>query len=181
MNKNTQHQFIRLANTNESEPLSEWIHYQDSLTDKLKAITGTIDLELLAQHWVSSSWWDSYILNLKEEQVFQREILMRSQNIEYWYARTIIPYSCYRLNPHFFNRLEKESVRNLIFNTNEVNLVNRICYPVDQRCIEYFWVKKYMTQIEGTLWVRLAEFSFSELESFYLIEILLPELEKISC
>lgn len=161
----------------ESKLLSEWLNHKNSLTDKLLSAKGSVDLELLSQKWVKPTWWDNYLLPIKSDLLFQREIMMRSQNIDYWYARTIIPQQCYSLNPKFFYRLEHESIRNLIFGNEDVERVNMACYTIDKQCIEFHWVKKYINTLKGTLWVRFAEFSFQRLESFYLMEILLPELE----
>lgn len=185
---------LLVADSKKPISLSDWINHQNSLTDKLLASKGSIDLELLSQEWTTPTWWDKYLLQINlicdvedregeviksQQLVFQREILMRSENIAYWYARTIIPQKCYDLNPDFFGRLEKESIRNLIFGNHEVHRVLMTGYPIDKQCIEFYWVKKYINTIKGTLWVRFGEFSYHHMESFYLMEILLPELENL--
>lgn len=171
---------IFVAETNDPSTLGVWREQQSSLTDMLKSAKGNTQLEVISQNWIKPTWWDNYLLKVDGELVFQREILMKHDAVEYWFARTIIPQKCYNLDPHFFNRLEKESIRNLIFDTKEVQRINIINYPIDKQCVEFYWVKKQLVTIEGTLWVRLAEFSFQESESFYLVEILLPELENVS-
>ncbi|MFI4955449.1 MAG: chorismate--pyruvate lyase family protein [Gammaproteobacteria bacterium] len=167
------------AKVKEPKLLLPWINHQDSLTDKLKLINRDIELKLLVQHWINPTWWDKYILN-QDEPVFQREIIMKSRGVACWYARTVIPQKCHALEPQFFNRLQQESIRNLIFDNSDVHRVNMTCYPVNQQCIEFYWVKKYLPAVHGVLWVRCAEFSFKNQESFYLIDLLLPELEGIN-
>lgn len=171
---------IWVAESNRPDALKDWREYQDSLTDKLQSAKGSVQLELLAQQWIKPTWWDKYLLQISDEFIFQREIMMKHLDIEYWYARTIIPKKCYNLNPDFFKRLEKESIRNLIFNNDKVHRVTMINYPVDDQCIELFWVKKHLKRVESGVWARLSEFSFEHLESFYLIELLFPELEGVA-
>lgn len=163
-----------------SEQLAQWLHYRDSLTDKLMNIKGTVQLELISQQWVKTDWWDKNLLHIRDESVFQREIIMNSLGISYWYARSIIPKTCYDLDPVFFDRLQQESIKELIFGNGSVQRIHSIAYPIDQQCVEFYWVTKYIHLVEGILWVRLAEFSFKQQESFYLAEIILPELETVS-
>jgi len=172
-------QNILTPDTEEPKSLSPWIHYKESLTDQLERLKGSVDLEVLSQDWVATSWWDRLVLQINPQLILQREIMMRSQGVAYWYARTVIPYHCYTVNPKFFQRLEKESIRNLIFGSEEVQRIHFMSYPVDHQCIEFYWVKKYMVQLVKTLWVRYTEYSYQEIGSFYLMEILLPELEYV--
>jgi chorismate--pyruvate lyase len=170
---------IFVAETIDPFFLRDWIEHQYSLTDKFNAAKGSSHLEVISQNWIAPTWWDTYLLNIDDKLIFQREILMKHQGVDYWYARTIIPQKCYNSNPDFFKRLEKESIRNLIFDNNTVHRINMINYPVNHQCIEFNWVKKYLNSTSDILWVRLAEYSFQGLESFFLVEILLPELENI--
>lgn len=170
---------IFFAETKDPEFLKDWREHQHSLTDKLKVAKGSTQLKLISQSWIKPTWWDRYLLQINDELIFQREIMMRHHGIDYWYARTIIPQKCYNLNPDFFKRLEKESIRNLIFDEDKVHRVHMINYPIDKQCIEFNWVKKHLNMVHGMLWVRLAEFSFQHLESFYIAELLLPELESV--
>jgi chorismate--pyruvate lyase len=159
--------------------LNEWREHQYSLTDKLEQKTGSSSLNLLAQEWVRPSWWDRYLLGIKDESMLQREIIMQHQSQSYWYARTIIPKPCYEQHADFFKRLQQESLRELLFHNPKVQRLQFINYPVDRHCLEFYWVKKYLPAVEDLLWVRLAEFSLKPF-SFYLIEILLPQLQELS-
>ena len=170
---------IFAAETKDLNLMKTWREHQHSLTDKLKAAKGDVQLEIISHNWIVPTWWDKYLLKINDELIIQREILMKHHRIDYWYARTIIPQKCYNLNPDFFNRLEKESMRSLIFDDNKVNRINMISYPIDNQCIEFNWVQKHLNTIHSPLWVRLAEYSLQGLESFFVVEILLPELENV--
>ena len=169
-----------IQDTKASEKLTEWLTLEDPLTDKLHAALGDAGLELLSQEWVKPSHWDIHVLEIDDTSVFQREILMKSHGKVYWYAKTLIPQKCYQLNPAFFKRLEHESVRHLIFNEPKVKRKKSIFYPITSQCTEYHWMEQFMVSQTGIFWLRLAEFSFQETESFYLIEILSPDLEDVT-
>lgn len=171
---------VYVAETTNSEALKNWREHQYSLTDKLKEAKGSASLELISQKWIQPTWWDKYLLQVDDAPIYQREILMRHQDIVYWYARTVIPQNCYVLNPVFFKRLENESIRNLIFNNDKVQRVNIVSYPIDKQCIEYHWVRKYLYIRNEIVWIRLAQYSFENKGFFYVIELLLPELENVS-
>lgn len=162
-----------------SKELGDWIHYQLPLTDRLRDANGDAHLELVSQNWIKTDSWCKNLLNIKDLTVFQREIVMKSHGTPYWYARSIIPHSCYELAPSFFDRLKNESIKNLIFDNDQVKRVASIHYPVDQQCVEFYWVKKHVDFADLVLWTRIAEFSFQESQSFYLIEIMLPKLGEI--
>lgn len=170
---------IYVAEPKNPEFLKDWREHAYSLTDKLQAALGSIQLEVISQLWKTPDWWDTHFLGIANELVFQREIMMKHHNVEYWYARTIIPYTCYYHDAEFFKRLEKESLKHLIFDTPRVNRIHRIDYSINSSCIEYHWVKKQLSWLDDILWIRLAEYSLDELQSFYLAEILLPELGKL--
>ncbi|MCW8407623.1 chorismate lyase [Legionella sp. PATHC035] len=173
-------QSIFTINAKRSETLTEWLNYQSSLTDKLQQINGEAKIELISQCWKNTDWWNKNLLQIQDDMVFQRDIIMRSHGVAYWYARSIIPKKCYDLAPDFFGRLKNESIKNLIFDEENVRRVQWISYPADQQCLEYHWVKRNFDSAHGVLWVRLAEFSFQQRQSFYLVEIMLPELENLN-
>lgn len=167
-----------------SPQLTQWLLQKTSLTAQLQKIKGEAKAKLIAQQWIKPTWWDINLLNIQDKLVFQREILMESHGVAYWYARSIIPQKCYELDAVFFNRLQNESIRNLIFGDERVQRLHLFNYPIDKLCVEYYWVKKFIKATKEILWVRLAEFRFhaekkQERASFYLVEILLPELENI--
>ncbi|MBN9230124.1 MAG: 4-hydroxybenzoate synthetase [Legionella sp. 40-6] len=162
-----------------SKPVLAWLNWQASLTDRLRELTGEAEVQLLKQQWLNTDFWARSMLSIKDTMVFQREILMKSQGISYWYARSIIPKSCYDLEADFFQRLNEESIRNLIFDEPKVERINSVNYVIDQQCVEYYWVKKYIPNLPTPLWVRLAEYSFLGRESLYLLEVMLPEVGEL--
>ncbi|CEG56798.1 chorismate--pyruvate lyase family protein [Legionella fallonii] len=172
---------IFVAEPQNPHSLLDWRECRHSLTDKLQAARGSTQLTVISQQWTRPTWWDRYLLQIDDELIFEREIMMKHHHTDYWYARTIIPKKCYFSDPEFFKRLEKESIRNLIFDNSKVHRVTMLNYPIDKQCIEFNWVKKHLNNIDGIIWVRLAEYSLNYLESFYLAELLLPELECLSC
>lgn len=170
----------KTTSTEEPSKLRPWLHHSHSLTDKLRELKGSVELTVLSQEWSPPSWWDQYILAIRDSLVFQRTILMKSQQIAYWFARSIIPKSSYDLDVAFFKRLERESIRNLIFESDEVHRSHFTIYPIDSQSIEFQWVNQYLPDLEGPLWVRFAHYSYRQKASFYLLEILLPSLENVS-
>ena len=161
--------------------LKSWIDHEHPLTDKLLSLTGDAQLEVLSQSWQSPDWWDTHVLESSANSLFKREIIMRSHGKECWYARTLIPEACYALNREFFDRLQNESIKNLIFESSQIIKVNRAYYSIDQKCIEFYWVNKHINTLDVPLWVRLTEYSFLNTERFYLCEILLPSMGNINC
>ena len=170
---------IFTVKTNDSSSLRNWVEYPYSLTDRLKDALGHAQLEIISQKWMNPTWWDKYLLKINDQLIFQREILMKHQESTYWYARTIIPEQCYNVSPDFFNRLKKESIRDLIFDNNLVTRTNMTSYSINNQCIELCWAKKHIKDIHHPLWVRLAEYSFLGKGVFFLVELLLPELENV--
>lgn len=159
--------------------LAAWLSCVEPLTDKLKVLTGNACIKLCSQLWTASTWWDRYFLHIDEDSIFQREILMQSNQSTFWYARTVIPQSCYEVESDFFDRLEQESIRNLIYNESRVALTQRMIYSINAQCMEYCLVKNVVSVLPETLWVRLTEFNFQKSSSFYLLEVLFPQLEDL--
>lgn len=160
--------------------LNLWINYQDSLTKLLQTKAGETRLQIVGQQWQSPDWWDQHVLHLTKELVLHREILMWTTEAPCWYARTIIPKTSYQEDDLFFNRLQKESLGELIFNESRIKRVRMMHYPVSPQSIEYHWVTKCVPCSVKTLWTRLSVFTLNDEFPFYLIEILLPALERYS-
>jgi len=175
----TKYQSIYRASVKESQGISSWLHHQHSLTDKLKEATGSAQVKILSQSWRDLSWWETYLLGVSDGTMFHREILMSSHDKPFWYARTMIPETCYQSGSDFFGRLAHESIRNLIFDNDDVHRIALVTYPIDRQCTEYYWVKQHLSDTQTPLWVRLAEYSYLGKHSFYLVEVLFPELERL--
>lgn len=170
-----------LLTTRDKEPqgLTSWIHHERSLTDKLKEMTGSAEVIVLSQQWMMPTLWERQTLNISKA-IFLREIVMKSNGCTYWYGRTMIPEITYQKHPDFFGRLATESIRNLLFQGDDTQLIQRVSYPVNQQCLEHFWVTKHLPHEEGVFWIRLAEYAMKQTQdSFYLAELLLPRLASI--
>ena len=156
--------------------LIPWLCYCYSLTERLKSLRGHSELRILNQAWIKSDWWMHYVLRLSAKTVFQREIMMFSRREPCWYARTLIPETTYSAHQALFQRLESESLGQIIFSSPNIRRFDRIYYPVDVSCIEYYWVKACYPKIKDqTLWCRLTSF-YCQDAPFFLVEVFMPGL-----
>ncbi|WP_147292333.1 chorismate--pyruvate lyase family protein [Legionella hackeliae] len=160
------------------EMLLSWLSHPFSLTEKLKNERGEAVLTVLRQEWDACSWWDRCVLGLMDNPVMHREILMTAQNKPCWYARTIIPHSCYERGDLFFKRLEHESLGVIVFSNPAIKRECIIYYPINSSFLEYYWLPPHLREENEDLWIRLSLFSLQK-TFFCLIEILLPELLRI--
>jgi chorismate--pyruvate lyase len=166
-----------LAQSNLPVSLKPWMICQSSLTEKLKALSGEADIEVLAQHWRYTNEWEKQALHLEQQMVFHREIVMWSHDKPCWYARTIIPKATYAAGAPIFNRLATESLGALIFNEHAIKRVQLSHYPITQDSIEYDWLNPSWRTQALIFGVRLSTWMI-DVNPFFLIEILLPELER---
>lgn len=67
----------------------------------LQKVKGEAQLELISQQWVNADWWDQNVLQIQDDCIFKRDIIMKSHGVSYWFARSIIPKKCYELEPSF--------------------------------------------------------------------------------
>lgn len=173
------HSFLNI-NTEIPFYLRDWLSYSDSLTDRLQARAGDAQLRLLSHAWGPRSWWDQYVLDISDDQVIHREIMMYAHSEACWYARTIIPKQGYASDPPFFNRLQKESLGALIYDEPRIQRVNMEPYAINDQCIEYHWLSPFLCDLPSVLWGRLSELRFNTAFPFYLMEIMLPPLQRYS-
>ena len=160
--------------------LLPWIAYPHSLTERLQVKAGNTRLQVLEQRWEKPNWWDKYVLHLQCKTVLHREILMWAWNDACWYARTIIPETTYNADHLFFNRLQAESLGAMIFKEKKVRRIHLLHYPIGTQSIEYYWLTPLMHCSAPELWVRLSCFMIHDEHPFYLIETLLPGLQRYS-
>ena len=100
---------------------------------------------------------------------------MSAHKIPCWYARTIIPSKTYNSDKVFFGRLKTEPLGNLIFDSNQVQRVSLINYPITPDNIEYYWITNWLKTNPTTVWARLSTFNFNSKFPFFLLEIFLPD------
>ena len=160
--------------------LLPWLTYQLSLTDRLQDIAGHTRLQVLRQQWVGASWWDRHVLQIESDDVLHREILMWSGLALCWYARTIIPKDTYQADSLLFSRLQNESLGALIFNESKIKRIYLQHYAINNQSIEYHWFDQSLHGASDQLWVRLSAFTINDDYPFFLIEALLPALERYS-
>lgn len=160
--------------------LHPWLIHEQSLTQKLKSISGDARLEILDQRWETSDAWDSCKLKLNAIQVLHREIVMWAFDSPCWYARTILPDNTCKANKALFDRLNTEPLGQLIFNGTEIQRASLIHYPISSLSMEYQWLNPTLHQDASILWVRLSEFLIASNDSFFLVEILLPGLLSVT-
>ncbi len=156
--------------------LLPWLTHQASLTEKLKNEANVAHLQVLKQAWETPDWWDKHVLNIGGELVLHREIAMWVENEPCWYARTIFPQTTYIKDAAFFDRLQNESLGQLIFGNNEVKRISLVNHTINHQSIEYHWINKWINHNADELWVRKSTFVIAELSPFFLIEIILPGL-----
>ncbi len=158
--------------------LLPWLTHQGSLTEKLKETAGEAHLQVIRQVWGKPDWWDRHALKIESEMVMHREIVMWAKKEPCWYARTIIPDSSYFSDTVFFDRLQKESLGKLIFDSSKVRRLMLINYSINPSCIEYYWLTELMHCHEKEFWVRMSGYIVNERGAFFLMEILLPGLTR---
>lgn len=173
-------------NTNQApDNLLPWLTFVGFITKKLHAKSGNTNLSVLSQRWDSTHWWDRHVLNLDFGRVMYREIVTCAWDKPCWYARTILPLATYQANPQLFDRLQTQTLGDLIFNGADIKRVALRHYPINRHSIEYHWLTDSMGHVDtNVLWVRLSTLALInqiDKPEFYLVEILLPGLETYLC
>lgn len=160
--------------------LLPWLTHQTSITEKLEAVVDNVRLQRLSQCWMTPTWWDKYMLSIGEARMIAREVIMWAGESPCWYARTTIPESTYQADIALFKRLDTEPLGHLIFQGNRVERQTSQYYPIDERCIEFHWIKDSMRLGADILWARITTLKLYDDHPFYLMEIFLPPLEAFS-
>jgi len=162
------------------EALLHWLNWPERFTDKLKQKAGDVQLRVLSQGWKDRTYWDANALQVADTRLFVREIVMCADAVPCWYARTIIPESTFLFDASLFLRLEQESVGDLIFQANSIERVSLNYYAINQSAIEYHWLHKHKHKPSKPqdLPVRFSKLMVSGGFPFYLVEILLPGLQR---
>lgn len=157
--------------------LFSWLTEDVFLTKKLKKLTRDAKLEFLGSLWSRPDWWAQHVLALNCEQVYLREITMYSGSYACWYARTIIPAATYYTFSDIFQRLQHQSLGDILFSESKIKRVSCDFYPIDRQCIEYHWLPNGLVNHQSVLWLKLSRFLIKGHFDFYLAELFLPGFE----
>jgi chorismate lyase len=163
------------------ENILPWLTYVELLTEKLYNQAGNTSMSVLNQSQTTATWWDRYVLKLDFEAVFHREIVTSAWEKPCWYARTIIPMTTYKSHKLLFDKLRFESLGKLIFGNNKIKRESLEYYSINKQDIEFQWLTRDLYKESEILWVRRSVFYLPTNAKFYLVEILLPDLEKYTC
>jgi len=160
--------------------LLPWLTCTTYLTEKLHAQSGNTALQVLHEQWLElATSWDQEVLQLGAERVLHRDIVMFAEAQPCWFARTILPAATYHSAEGLFARLQHEPLGNLIFQGSVIQRLGLRHYPITMTDSEYAWIPEGYHQQRKRLWVRLATFQITSSQAlFYLLEILLPQLER---
>ena len=160
--------------------LLSWLTCTTYMMEQLYAKSGNADLKVLHQNWEPTNDWDRQTLALSDELVLHRDIVVSAWEHPCWFARTILPRSTYDAHLSLFERLNQEPLGNLIFRTPAVQRLRLEHYSIETGSVEYAWVPKAIDTQQKLLWLRCSTFQVKDAELFYLVEILLPDLEHYS-
>lgn len=162
-----------------SEFMLSWLEHPFALTERLQQSTGDANLMVLDQFWRTAGWWEKAVLGLDVQPVFQRDIIMFSGATACWFARSVIPEATFKANEVLFERLQQESLGKLVFNEQLIERQSMHHYPVDYRCMEFYWPGFPCQKSTGTLWIKQSNFVVREQYPFYLSELFLPGFAQV--
>lgn len=161
-----------------SSAIRAWLTHPDSLTEKLENTAGQAHLQVIQEKWRKPDWWERYVLEIVQPQVFCREILISAHHHPCWYGRTMIPYTTYEAGYDLFLRLQNESLGNIIFNNAHIKRPIFTFYGIDKRSIEYYWLYDRLNPFAEVAWLRCSVFLLYDKFPFYLTELLLPGITR---
>ena len=159
--------------------LLPWLSCTSYLTKKLHAKSGHTRLQVCQEIWEPANAWDKEVLVLGSQQVLHRDILMYAREYPCWFARSVLPEKTFQSHHSLFQRLESEPLGNLIFENDDIQRLRLQTYCIQPGDSEYSWLPKTI-QTQQILWLRSSIFQVESTDCFYLIEILLPDLERYS-
>lgn len=162
--------------------IKTWLNHSQSITDRLKAVSGDARLKILRHEWEPADAFDSARFNInRHESTLHREILMYSRQVACWYARTIIPQATYHKYDDFFDQLKTKPLGDLIYHHNKLKR-EMTSFEVNPDDLEYQYLPPILESHvpHETLWARLSRFNMADDLPFYLLEIFLPALNQYS-
>lgn len=162
-------------------PVYEWLVYPESITKRLNKKAGDASITILAQEWKPIDWSNQWVAIDSNEKTWCREITMSAYGKTCWYARSLVPEKTYTHCAAFFEQLKLKTLGQLIFNSPIVERTLLTHYSIDADRKEYQWMPEEIKPIRATrLWVRFSWLMLHNQFPFYLVEIMLPAVERYS-
>ncbi len=165
------------------DALAPWLMHEASLTDKLKALTPDVKLQVLTNTWEETHPWDWSTLMLPRNiTVLHRDVVMYAGDTPCWYARTILPLSVYKAEEALFERLKTEALGELIHTHPDIKRAHISPYRIRKTSTEYTYASEALPNhaLGEMLWGRVSRFTLRTRHTFYLLEVLLPGLLKFT-
>ena len=154
--------------------LIDWMLCQQAITDKLSRIAQHVRVEVLSHQWQPTNDWEHRLLRVTDSQLIRRDVVIKADGQPCWFARTMIPEQTYQQDPVFFDRLERTSLRTLVYHEPRVLRSLMHSYSFSQAVLEYHWLPQSFSEVADHLWGRLSMFHFDRQGYFYLFEVFLP-------
>ena len=157
-----------------------WLIHTTAITDKLVETAGEASLRVIRQGFQEATTWDQQ--NNHDEtllRVWCRDIEMSAHGRPCWYARTSIPEPTYQACQVFFEPLQSQSLKQLLFNNPDVERRSLVHYRIEERAVEYQWIPDDIKpKVYEPLWARLSHWCLYQHFSFHLLEIFLPDVAR---
>ncbi len=138
-----------------------WLHYQQSLTEKVTELGYKVDVLVLREQWV---------LNL-----FKRDVLIHCDGVPCWYGRTIIPKKTYQLKEKKFHQLGTAPIGSILYHSNDIILKKRRFFNWQSHWYHSLTESTVLKPHQPLMWARANTFKLKQ-SPLYLMELFLPEL-----
>jgi len=164
-----------------SRPLRECLTEQGSLTQRLRRYCGNnFNLELKNQTWSLPIHSESRLLRLRAgEKVLIREVLLKCDDINLVYARTVIPRTSLKGKNLVLQHLKTRPLGAILF-TNSHALRKTIEYAkIDTSDTLYLCINEF-TDHKENIWARRSVFQFNN-KPLLITEFFLPAITKLQC
>lgn len=146
--------------------LMSWLSHASSLTAKAQEKGHEVKVSVLSQQWCG--------------RLFQRQIVMMSDEQPWWYGQTLIPYQTYQLRSMAFSSLANNPLGTILYRDPSIYLVQRhsivLCADEFTHSIGKLFLYDEL-ESNQLLWGRASIFNI-ENQPLYLKEIFLPEMLK---
>ncbi len=168
-----------------STALRDWLLYQGSFMQRLKDFgVANAYIKVLRQDWRIPDDEERESLNIdSSNDVFVREVLIRSDDKMWVFARTVIPRVTLKGELHQLTQLENRPLGSVLFNIPGI-LRSKFNFADIQPNMQWYksisqqLAQHRVTLVEHRLWARRSIFSLQE-KSLLLTEVFLPDIETL--